>query len=337
MKRNLGLVAIAAAFLATTLAAAKMASNSDASSRSGNEHSRILRYWTNARVNAARDRTFQRDRRTGSFSRVALRRTRSGTTGSKWTSGGDISSNTGRVFFTMDNSWWSCSASAVQDLVSERSLVVTAAHCAYDESGTSGFAENWMFVPNYAALHPGFDPDGTFCDETILGCWTANALVVSSRYAEAGGFNDVAVLHDYAFAVLGAGGTSTTQLDQVVTPNPLSWIPRTATADTWLFGYPAAGKYKGDALTYCHGSLNFDALMDNETYRIPCAMTGGSSGGPWLSPFTSVGPTRGSGTVFSVTSYSYGGSKFLHGPIFNAETASMYSTALSATSNTLIP
>ena len=117
----------------------------------------------------------------------------------------------------------------------------------------------------------------------------------------------------------------------------MSWTSRSSSADTWLFGYPAAGRYKGDSLVYCHGPLGTDPRMDDLTYRIPCAMTGGSSGGPWLSPFAATGTTKGSGTVFSVTSYSYGGTRFLHGPIFNAETTSMYAIALSATSNTLVP
>lgn len=336
MRRNYGMVGIAAAFLAVTVLVTEMVGGANASREMGDRHEQTVRYWTNARVASARDRSFVRDRSTGRFMRTAVRRSTS-VSGARWNGGGDIASNTGRVFFSMDGGWWSCSAGAVQDLVSGRSLVVTAAHCAYDESGTSGFATNWMFVPNYAALHPGFDPDGYFCTETLYGCWTADALVVSSRYASAGGFNDTAVLHDYAFAVLGAGGSSMRQLDAVVAPNPVSWTPRTAGADTWLFGYPAGGRYKGDSLTYCRAPLGFDARMGDGTYRVACAMTGGSSGGPWLSPFASSGPTKGTGTVFSVTSYSYGGTKFLHGPVFNAETTSMYAVALSATADTLVP
>ena len=336
MERRNSWIWITTALVAATLFVMDMTGGADASRSSGDRHEKTIKFWTNSRVAAARDRAFVRDRTTGMFAPSSVAK-RVSTTGSRWTAGGDVSSNTGRVFFVMDDSWWTCSASAVQDLVSGRSVVVTAAHCAYDETGTSGFATNWMFVPDYASLHPRFDPDGLFCDDTIHGCWTADALVVSSRYAAAGGFNDTAVLHDYAFAVTGEGGDSMQQLDEVVDPNPVSWTSRTSGADTWMFGYPAGGRYKGDALVYCHGSLGFDARMDDETYRLPCAMTGGSSGGPWLSPFTSTGPTVGTGTVFSVTSYSYGGSKALHGPIFNAETTSMYATALTATSNTLVP
>ena len=337
MRNKFGSIGVVALMVAVTVIVANMTGGAEARRTLPDRRDATVKYWTNARVASARERGWVRDGVTGTYRRASLRRVASTTTGSKWTAGGDIAANTGRVFFSMDGAWWTCSASAVQDLVSGRSLVVTAAHCAYDESGTSGFATNWMFVPDYAALHPGFDPDGYFCTETLHGCWTADALVVSARYAAAGGFNDVAVLHDYAFAVLGTGGASDRQLDAVVTPNPISWTERSAGADTWLFGYPAAGRYKGGSLTYCRGVLGFDRAMDDLTLRIPCAMTGGSSGGPWLSPFNGSGPSRGSGTVFSVTSYSYGGTKYLHGPIFNAETTSMYAVALSATSDTLVP
>ena len=68
------------------------------------------------------------------------------------------------------------------------------------------------------------------------------------------------------------------------------------------FGYPAAGKYHGSDLTYCADQVFTDPLVANRTFGIDCDMTGGSSGGPWLFPFTE---STGVGTIRAVNSYGY--------------------------------
>jgi hypothetical protein len=73
-----------------------------------------------------------------------------------------------------------------------------------------------------------------------------------------------------------------------------------------------------------------------QTYKVGCSMTGGSSGGPWLTPFENSGPDAGSGTVMSVNSYGYGGRKAMYGPILGAETATMFSVAQTTSSNVLV-
>jgi hypothetical protein len=60
-------------------------------------------------------------------------------------------------------------------------------------------------------------------------------------------------------------------------------------------------------------------------------MTGGSSGGPWFSPFSS-----GSGTLMSVNSYGYSGITAMHGPKLNAETQSMFQTAAGTAGNVIV-
>ena len=55
---------------------------------------------------------------------------------------------------------------------------------------------------------------------------------------------------------------------------------------------------------YCRGPLGTDPLNNNETYRVDCNMTGGSSGGPWLRDFDE---STGLGTLASVNSYGYTG------------------------------
>jgi hypothetical protein len=189
-----------------------------------------------------------------------------------------------------------------------------------------------MFVPSYDSAPATLDTAGSFCASTSLGCWTASALVVANGFATAGSFNDQAVVHDYAFAVVGAGGKSgTAQLDSTVGGHPIQFSAVSGGADTYLFGYPAAGRYKGKDLVYCRGPLGFDPSTANTTYRVDCNMTGGSSGGPWFSPFGA-----GSGTMMSVNSYGYSGITAMHGPKLNAETQTMFTTAASANTNTIV-
>lgn len=231
----------------------------------------------------------------------------------------------------MGSSYYLCSGSVVEDAVADRSVVLTAAHCAYDEEDLS-FAENWMFVPAYDAMPATPATDGLFCDDTAYGCWTADALVVADGYATAGAFNDQAVVHDYAFAVVGVGGKAEGQLDATVGSQEIRFDGATAGGDTWLFGFPAAQRYKGDDLTYCRGALGFDRYVDNQTYRVTCNMTGGASGGPWFAPFsTSVG----SGPIVSLNSYGYRGVKAMYGPRLGAEASEMLNEATLVDENTV--
>lgn len=326
-KKKLRVLAVVVIGIAGTLLAARQVSAAPQGTR---KHDATVKFWTNARIAKAKPRNFNRNPRTGRFARSTTW-SEYFNTGSRWTSGGDIYRNVGRVFFEMGGSYWTCSASAVKDTKSDRSIVLTAAHCAYDETGRYGFARYWMFVPEYATLPAGFDPSGLFCTATSLGCWAAESLVVSNAYANAGGFNGTAVVHDYAFASVGPGGKSDVQLDSVVNPNTPSWSENSAMDDTFLFGYPSAGRYKGSQLIYCRGPLEYDGKMMYETYRVGCGMTGGSSGGPWLSPFDSSGPDTGRGIVMSVNSYGYAGRKAMYGPIFGVETATMFGVAQTTT------
>ena len=102
------------------------------------------------------------------------------------------------------------------------------------------------------------------------------------------------------------------------------------------FGYPAAQKYHGSDLVYCEGPIGFDALAGNGTYKLACGMTGGSSGGPWLSGFDTA--TGNSGTIKSLNSYGYSGQSNMYGPKFNADTSNTYGAAnnTNTTSNTIV-
>jgi hypothetical protein len=296
-------------------------------------HERTVAYWTPARIAAAVPRDFIRS---GATIRLAPRPAKApsgnGTAvvGASWTRGGDIIEGTGKVLFTMGGSNYICSGTTTTDRRSGASIVLTAGHCAYDETARA-FATNWMFIPN-------FDASPTYtCSATKYGCWSATALVVHRGYASAGGFNTQATAHDWAFAVVQGGGKttgSTLVLDATVPTFGISF-GTVATGDRLAaFGYPAAGKFRGADLRYCAGNVFQDSSNQNLTWGMACDMTGGSSGGPWLE---GIGETTGDGGVLSsLNSYGYGNIRNMYGPKFNSNTSKTWTVAQTASANTIV-
>ncbi len=294
-------------------------------------HDAIVRHWTEARLRSAIPRDIQLAGGHGHGHARGHRRKPgggSGVIGASWTRGGAILHASGKVYFEMAGSAWVCSGTAARDTRTGYSLVLTAGHCAYDETN-GGFATNWLFIPE-------FDSAPTFtCASTTWGCWTAQALVVDSGYATAGSFNTQATVNDFAFAVVGPGGKSgTAQLDASVGSLPIAFGGVSSGNLLYAFGYPAAGKYQGNDLTYCAGPISQDSLNQNLTWGMSCDMTGGASGGPWL---TSFDESTGSGTLSSLNSYGYSGIKVMYGPKFNTSTQAVYTAADGATTNTIVP
>lgn len=301
-------------------------------------HEQIIAHWTAARMASAIPRDFVHTPGRG-FAPAAKPPGGPGgggggggtgfTTGASWNAGGVIKERTGKVYFEMSGGAYVCSGAVATDTRDTVSLVLTAAHCAYDETNGE-FATNWLFIPD-------FDQSPTFsCSNTEYGCWTAQALVVHEGYATAGGFNTQATLHDFAFAVVRPGGKSgTAQLDTTVGAYPVVVPGFTSPGQpSYAFGYPAAGKYKGNDLVYCAGQIFEDPYNDELTWGLPCRMTGGSSGGPWLSSFDT---STTAGGLSSLNSYGYSGVSAMHGPKFNSDTAAVYNAANSATGNRIVP
>ncbi|MDO8485818.1 MAG: hypothetical protein Q7S35_12830 [Candidatus Limnocylindrales bacterium] len=302
-----------------------------AQDQGNSEQARILAYWTRDRIANAIPRDFVRTP-DGQFVPTAGKPSSGGNnvTGASWTKGGQIVDTSGKVLFTMGGSDYICSGAVINDDRTTYSIVLTAGHCAYDETN-GAFATNWMF-------YPAFDTNATYtCGESLYGCWTATALVVHNGFASAGGFNTQATLHDWSFAVVGSGGLSpaATQLDAVAGSFGYSFSAPAVGTQVFDFGYPAAGKYNGYDLTYCSDQVFTDALNGNLTLGIDCNMTGGSSGGPWLTGFVEASGI-GTGTLSSVNSYGYRLFKKIYGPKFNEETAATYSAATNAITGNVI-
>lgn len=328
------------------VASAHAGPSEDARSR----HQQTVDFWTPERVRAAVPRDFVFDGESGRFVPAKPGNGKGGgngggngggkgdstaITGAPWELGGLVTDVTGKVLFELSGSYWVCSATVVNDTQAGRSLVLTAAHCAYENTGGGEFASNWMFIPNYDAAPANLTIDGSFCDATLYGCWTASALVVHDGFASAGGFNGTAILHDFAFGVLEAGGkTGTALFEDVVTADApgiaFSEISKGTTVNA--FGYPHAAPYVGTDLTYCAGSSGVDNRLFKLTYKLACDMTGGSSGGGWYASFDD---TTGTGVLTSLTSYGYSGKADLYGPKFNADTESVYTLALTAVGSSI--
>ena len=315
----------AAAALLTVLAvlplAAAPVAAGDPGANAKAEHQRIINYWTAERIAGAKPRDFVRT----SDGKFVPKAKPGGGTGASWTLGGPVVGRTGKVLFTMGGSNWVCSGSAINDNRNNYSLVLTAGHCAYDET-TGEVATNWIYVPS-------FDTSPTFtCAQATYGCWNAIGLVADSGFTTAGSFNTQATVHDYAIAIVGAG-TNGTQLDASPRGSYAIGYPAITTGQTvHAFGYPAAGRYKGKDLTYCTGPTFNDSLNSNLTWGIACNMTGGSSGGPWLGGFTQAG----AGTLTSLNSYGYGGQANMYGPKFNSNTQAVFNRADSTTTSSVV-
>jgi hypothetical protein len=177
----------------------------------------------------------------------------------------------GRLFFDdrpgPGENWTHCSATAVNS--ENRSLVATAGHCVYDVF-TGTWSENIMFCPGYER-------------GCKLGVWHARtAFTTNAWFAAADANEDMAVVlvspnsSGYLVDVVGGQG---------ITFNADVGFARHA------FGYPAsdsrwpAYRYSGEDLVYCPGTDSYAS----GSIVIRCTMTGGSSGGPWISGFDSSG------------------------------------------------
>jgi hypothetical protein len=349
MSRSRSLALIVAAALTAALAPAALASAAAPAKedRVQAEHDRIVAYWTPERMKAAKPRDFVRQK-DGSFTLAPTPKakpggsgsTTSSVTGASWPNGrGDVPVLTGRIYFTFGSSAYVCSGSVADDgdLTKAQSIILTAGHCVYDQA-KAAFADNLIFIPNFDAA-----PTYT-CENTAYGCWTATTLVAHQGFTRERSFSAAGAVYDFAFAIVGPGGKSDTALDLVlnnVTKRPSYGLIYSGVATGQVlsaFGYPAAGKYRGNDLTYCSGAIREDSANQGRTWGMACNMTGGSSGGPWLTTQSGTDAdtkkldllTGVGGELASLNSYGYSGTSVMYGPKFTEETKRVYDAAILA-------
>ena len=291
------------------------------------EQESVRAFWTKSRMKAAiprgQERPAAKPGRGGSPGTSS-----SGNLGTAWTAG---RVTVGKVFFQMGSSLYVCSGNAVDDVedgVSTPNLVVTAGHCVND--GGSAFATNFMFIPRYdpAAPRTSGQPDGTY---------TATRLTTTSQWAAQGAdkYN-----YDVGMARVGVNEHGETLAAAIGDTSDIGYVSGDPTStggvdyavNTHSFGYPAARPYDGTKLISCWGGTTGDTVGGSTDYRLPCNMTGGSSGGPWLLDSASaVAPLTENADVsdvqISVNSFGYRGEKnAMYGPIFGTTIQNLYTT-----------
>lgn len=222
--------------------------------------------------------------------------------GSVYTGAGQVVQTTGRVFFTLDGTDYSCSGSSA--VSGNGGLVQTAGHCL--NAGPGEFASRFVFVPAYR--------DG----QAPVGEFVAQSLHTTAQWRNEGDLN-----YDVGYAVVGpVNGRS---LADTVGAQGIGFnLARGATM--YAFGYPAAAPYDGSKLAWCHGQVHSDPLGSSDQ-GMNCNMTGGSSGGPWFINYDAAG---GVGTLNSLNSFKYvlplTGDR-MYGPYFGSVIQELYNTA----------
>jgi hypothetical protein len=258
----------------------------------------------------------------------------------EWAGGGDIQQTAGRVYFEMPANArrkgpWSayvCSGTVVTDGVSGRSVILTAAHCVYDDVNDA-FARNVLFIPNQAGTS-GSGTD-TNCGNDPIGCWVPSFGVVDVNWTQSV-FPDN-IPWDYAFYVVADDGShrsgingSSDILDSAVpaldiqfaTPAVDDGAAGSGSPDfTHALGYSYSEDPK---FMYCAEDMTTEGA---DNWWLPsCGLTGGSSGGPWAQPLS-----NGTGPLISVNSWGYTNSPGMAGPKLSGNSAScVYNTAATA-------
>lgn len=205
----------------------------------------------------------------------------------------------GKVFFTMGAFAYVCSGNVV---VSDNdSTVATAGHCVNE--GPGAFVRNFVFVPAYL--------NGT----APYGIWPAKALYTTTQWRTAGD-----IRYDTGFAVTAA--VKGKHLADVVGASGVEFnIDRGLSYQA--FGYPAAPPFDGQSLKSCSGDATKDPINPQfKSQGIPCDMTGGSSGGPWMVD------SEHDSFQNSITSYGYiGGPPIIYGPYWGSVIRDTYELA----------
>lgn len=256
------------------------------------------------------------------------------TTNAEWTTGGAVQTAAGRVYFEMPDgrntaTWvgYVCSGTVAQDASADRSVVLTAAHCVYDDVNKV-FARNVLFIPNQAGGGSATDTD---CSNDPIGCW-APAFGVVDREWTTRTFPDN-VAWDYAYYVVpgsGAhsGAAADASLEVAAGTLPVQFTaPAVDRADSGDRTHALGYSYADDPnFMYCAEDMTTSGSVN---WWLPsCGLSGGSSGGPWVQPMDSG---TGTGPVISVNSWGYTNQPGMAGPKLSGTSASaLFQTAQTA-------
>ena len=272
---------------------------------------------------------------------------------SEWPHSGPIQSATGRILFQFSsNQIYKCSGTVIQDNTTGRSIVLTAAHCAYNDLSKE-FASMAIFIPDQDATR-GSKSDFN-CQNDVYGCWLLSFAVVERGWTEGSFPHNIG--YDYAFYVVhdrssshrgGYGENITGErisiilvcpsfmdliltstkyyyvpyfaqgiLDEDVTPLQIDFEYKLKNDFTVALGY---SDEKDPSFQYCSNKLGTINGIDEYTnfWLDNCGLHGGASGGPWTVDMDDSGV----GTVVSLSSWGYSSSSGVAGPNLRTESGS---------------
>ncbi|MEU8510381.1 PT domain-containing protein [Kitasatospora sp. NPDC048722] len=183
-----------------------------------------------------------------------------------------------------------CSGTVVADPAhpGKSNLVWTAGHCAHQGKGST-FNNNIVFIPDFnagGAVSGGKRPTDV-SQYAPYGEWGAVNHVTSPVWAAEGGEVGPAAQYDFAILRVKPENDTGKSLEETVGGAVPVWFnaPRDQLGIT-NYGYPAAPPFDGLELNHCQGGkpsrMSFDPSRP-PMLAIGCSMTGGSSGGGWLS------------------------------------------------------
>ncbi len=267
----------------------------------------------------------------------------------EWASGGAVQAAAGRLYFEMPNNarrtgpWtgYVCSGTVAADSVSGRSVIITAAHCVYDDANKA-FARNVMFIPDQA--HTSASGTDLNCSNDPMGCWIPSFGVVDTNWTTRTFPDNIA--WDYAFYVVADSGahqqgikSTSDVLDEsaVAGSMPVSFAsvavndgtPGPTSPDfTDALGYAYSEDPK---FMYCAEDMTTNGAVN---WWLPsCGLSGGSSGGPWVQPMTA-----GSGDIISVNSWGYTNQPGMAGPkLFGTSASCVFAAAKGESFPSAIP
>jgi V8-like Glu-specific endopeptidase len=195
-----------------------------------------------------------------------------------------------------------CSGTSV--VSPNKSVVITAGHCVYDEGIWSD--RKWVFVPGY---HHGERPFGTF---------TAHWLGTTPAWHGHENEN-----FDVGAAVVGRNEKGQTLAAAVGAYRLKTGLSPNQTFD--VYGFPVEKPFNGGTLQVCREASfeghDFGSLFEPGPLNlaISCDDSAGGSGGAWV--------VQGN-VVNSVTTYGYSSDPFTNfGPYFGKDVAKLYKRA----------
>jgi RTX calcium-binding nonapeptide repeat (4 copies) len=220
----------------------------------------------------------------------------------------------GKVFFTINGGTqpgdYLCSATVVAS--NAHTLAWTAGHCVNDAQFGGGFATNWAFVPGFRN------------GERPFGTWPASELFTTEGWSD-----QVNIRQDLGAARL-ARDQQGRGIEDVLGARGIAF-KRSRKLNVTAFGYPALTNplslpprfdFDGQHLWSCASPITGS---DNPpgagppTMQIDCDMTGGASGGSWVTA---------RGLVNGLISYGYvSDGNRLYGPYFGRAAERLYDEA----------